>query len=71
MEEIRAVKARLEEEWLALGGVVAVGIGRTEDRGPGIIVSVEEDADVPGTKIPREVEGVPVEVRETGEFRAL
>lgn len=70
LEEIRRVKARREAEWLALDGVVAVGIGRTEERGGGILVSVAELTDALRERIPREVEGVPVELRETGAFRA-
>lgn len=69
-EAIREVKARREKEWLALEGVVAVGIGATEERGPGILVSVEEITDVLRERVPREASGVPVELRETGEVRA-
>lgn len=70
LEAIREVKARREEEWLALEGVVAVGVGATGERGPGILVSVEEVTDVLREHIPREASGVPVELRETGEVRA-
>lgn len=70
LERIREVKARREGEWLALEGVVAVGIGRTAERGTGLLVSVEEVTPSLRERIPREVEGVPVEVRETGTIRA-
>lgn len=70
LEAIREVKARQEAEWLALEGVVAVGIGATEKRGPGILVSVESITDALREHIPREASGVPVELRETGEVRA-
>lgn len=70
LEKVRDVKARREQEWLGLEGVVAVGVGVTEQRGPGILVSVRELTDALRERIPRRVEGVPVEVRETGEVRA-
>lgn len=70
LEKVRDVKARREQEWLALEGVVAVGVGVTEQRGAGILVSVRELTDALRERIPRRVEGVPVEVRETGEVRA-
>lgn len=71
MDEIREVKARHEGEWLSLEEVVAVGIGRTEDRGTGIIVSIREGNGGLRGRIPREVDGVPVELRETGDIRPL
>ena len=70
LEEVRGVKARREREWLALEGVVAVGVGVTDRRGPGILVSVLELTGDLRERIPRRVEGVPVEIRETGELRA-
>lgn len=71
MERLKAVKSRHESAWLAFEGVVAVGIGRTSDRGAGLVVSVREAMPELVRCIPREVEGVPVEVRETGAIRPL
>lgn len=68
--EIRAVKQAHEARWLALPGVVAVGIGRTAGGGNGIIVSVERASGRLRMEIPGEIDGVIVEIRETGALRA-
>lgn len=72
MAWIRGVKRRHEARWLALKGVVAVGIGLLGDGSTGIVVSVEADSERERLRqeIPAEVDGVPVELRVTGPVRA-
>jgi hypothetical protein len=70
LEFIRKIKKKYERSWLSIEGVVAVGIGHTTGEVPGIIVSVKENPGRFRQSIPAEVEGVPVEIRETGEIRA-
>ena len=70
IDKIKKVKQLHEDKWLALDGVVAVGIGLVQgDRG-GIIISVEANRDTIREQIPSEVEGVPVKVQVTGHFEA-
>lgn len=71
MEKIRSIKSTNERGWMALPGVVAVGIGLVSGGKPGIVVSVANNLNEIRSKIPTVVEGIPVEVQETGEIRAL
>jgi hypothetical protein len=71
LDRVRAVKRLHEKRWLACDGVVAVGIGQRADGSPQIVVSVEADAARIRREIPEQVEGVPVEIRVTGQMRAL
>lgn len=66
----RQVKQRHEESWMAIQGVNAVGVGLTAGRKIGIIVSVSGEAGKIRKQIPARVEGVPVEIQITGEFKA-
>ncbi|MFO7743519.1 MAG: hypothetical protein R6X31_14550 [Anaerolineae bacterium] len=80
MDQARRVKAAHEHELMRKANVVGVGIGLRQQGGeqtdePAIVVSVsrkvplslldEED------RIPRQLEGVPVDVQAIGEPRAL
>lgn len=56
---------------MTLPGVVAVGIGLVSGGKTGIVVSVAKNLNEIRSKIPSVVEGIPVEVQETGEIRAL
>jgi len=80
LEGIRRVKKKYEAALLAMENVVGVGIGFRERAGEltdqmALIVSVSRKAafdkidDI--NLIPNEIEGVPVDVKETGEIRAL
>ena len=72
---VRRVKAKYEAELMALPHVVGVGIGlapltsATTECGLSIVVNVNGVVD--RDKLPIELEGVPVTVRDTGEFKAL
>lgn len=80
MIRVRAVKAAYEKELLRKANVVGVGIGLRRQGGQptgelSIVVSVThkvplEELD-PQDVIPRELEGVPVDVQAVGRLRAL
>jgi hypothetical protein len=74
------VKRRHEQELLRKANVVAVGVGYRTQGGQrtqevSIVVSVRNKVPAsslkPGDRIPASIEGVPVDVVETGEIRAL
>jgi hypothetical protein len=68
MSRIEQVQERHEEELMATRGVVGVGIG--ERRGePVLLVMVSERTPEVG-RLPREIEGVPVEIEVVGEIEA-
>jgi hypothetical protein len=80
MERLRAVKARHESELMRKANVVGVGIGFRRHAGemtdePSIVVSVTRK--VPGWTlnpedlIPRELDGVPVDVQAVGKLQAF
>jgi len=71
MAKARRLKEQHQQEWLGLKGVVGVGIGKTADGRTGIIISVQENAAGIRQHIPTTLEGIPIEIRESGEFRAL
>jgi hypothetical protein len=80
LERVKEVKTRHEEELLKLPNVVGVGIGFIYKKGQptdniGIVVSVTAKKGLAGLaepdRIPTELEGVPVDVQEVAQIRAL
>ena len=71
MEKIRRLKRAYENTWMAMDGVVAVGIGLDSNENTAIIVSVARNLKKIRQNIPRNLEGIPIEVVETGEIVAL
>ena len=80
VQHVTDVKRKHEQDLLRLPNVVAVGVGlRTRGGEPTgevcIVVSVKTKVPVPQLagrdRIPSSIEGVPVDVVETGEIRAL
>ncbi len=78
--QAQAVKAKYEPMLMRKSNVVGVGVGLQERGGQptgnvAIVVSVREklppDRIAPQDMIPTELDGVPVDVRATGAFRAL
>ena len=67
---IQEVLEEHTERWLATPGVVGTAIGELEGR-PCLKVFVAGKTDELRAKIPITLEGYPVVVEETGEFRAL
>ena len=74
---VKRVKAKYEAALMAVPHVVGVGIGFSSavavhantERGLALIVNV--DGAVDRDKLPKELDGVPVTVRNTGEFKAF
>ena len=71
IDRIKRIKQMHERQWLAIDGVVAVGVGATSSGRVGLIVSVKEGAEKIRTQIPTMIDDIDVEIKETGEIRAL
>ena len=80
LNRLRAVKSAYETDLMRKANVVGVGIGLRQTAGKptselAIVVSVTSKVFMsqlaPGDVIPRELEGVPVDVQAVGELRAL
>lgn len=69
-EKAKEVKQRFEQKWLAIEEVVAVGLGITDNREIGIIISVTDHPEKIKKQLPSQVEGIPVEIQKTGEIKA-
>jgi hypothetical protein len=70
MQHVLIVKQKNEKKWLRLKGVVAIGIGRIENK-PGIVISVENDAWLSQNKIPSVIDDVPIKVQSVGKIEAF
>ncbi len=66
---IEQVQEKYQNQWLALPGVVGVGIGELGKK-PALVVMVVKKTPELEQKIPKMVEGYPVVIEETGEIRA-
>ncbi len=66
---IEQVQERYQDQWMAIPGVVGVGIGAIDDK-PVIKVLVVQKTAALEQKIPKMVEGYSVVIEETGEIRA-
>jgi hypothetical protein len=80
VQQAIAIKARHEARLMQKANVVGVGVGFRERGGKltdevalvvNVIRKLPEDQLAPEDLIPTEIEGVPVDVHETGEIRAL
>ena len=80
LERLRAVKAAHEANLMRKANVVGVGIGLRQREGkptgePVIVVSVTHKVPssqlAPDDVIPRELDGIPVDVQAVGKLRAL
>jgi hypothetical protein len=69
--DINTVLKAHTEELMKIPGVVGVAIGETESGVPCIKVLVKEKTAEVIEKIPKDLEGHPVEIIETGEVRAM
>jgi hypothetical protein len=70
VDPLRVVRSAHEATWLAIEGVVAVGIGVLADGSHGIVVSVERDSERVRREVLAVVPGVPVEIRVSGPAEA-
>ena len=80
LERVRAIKTVYEHDLMSKANVVGVGIGLRQRGGettdePAIVVSVTHKLPpsqlTPKDVIPRELEGVPVDVQAVGKLRAF
>ncbi len=71
IEKIKRIKSEYEQDWLALPEVVSVGIGETSSGEIGLIVSVKKITARVKRSLPKSIAAVPVEVRKSGEIKAL
>lgn len=70
----RDIKTVMEEhtgDWMNLPGVVGVAIAQLDDGTPCIRVFVTEITDEIREAVPEVIEGHPVEIEVTGEFRRM
>ena len=67
---IQEVLEEQTDQWMAMAGVVGTAIGESDGRSC-IKVFVARKTDELLAKIPGSVDGHPVVIEETGEFRAL
>ena len=70
MPTIEEVQEAYTDAWMAIPGVVGTGIGESKGK-PCIRVFVARKTEELEKKLPSQVEGFPVIIEETGEFRAL
>ena len=70
LENIKRVKKKYEKQWLRIPRVQAVGIGVTAEGKQGIIISVVRVDESVKQRLPEEIEGVAVELRQGGPFSA-
>jgi hypothetical protein len=69
---VRAVKEKHEKDLIDMDEVAAVGISQADDADhAALTVFVTRDTPDVRAKVPSELEGVPVKIVESGEFRAL
>ncbi len=80
VERVKEIKVKYEQELLSKPNVVGLGVGYLEVGGKmtdqvGLIVMVRHkvppDQLAPQEVIPAQIEGIPTDVREVGEVRAL
>ncbi|KPJ58245.1 MAG: hypothetical protein AMS15_08880 [Planctomycetes bacterium DG_23] len=67
---IQQVLKEHTDQWMSIPGVVGTAIGKWEGK-PCIKIFVVKEPEELSGKIPSQVEGFPVVIEETGEFRAL
>lgn len=68
---IEEVKKKYTNRLLALPGVISVGIGKDPDGIPVIIVSLEHRQPETQKKLPKTLEGYPLQVEIIGTVKAL
>lgn len=71
IEHAKRIKGQIEKDWLAYPGVTAFGIGQTSAGRVCLVVSVNKVEQQILDYFPEMVEGIPVEIQETGEIKAL
>lgn len=70
-KDINAVMEAHTKSLMEIPGVVGVAIGELEDKTPCILVLVIEQSPELDAKLPKTLEGHPVQILETGEIKPL
>ncbi len=71
IDKVREIKKQHEKKWLSIKGVVAIGIGNVSVNRIGLIISVIKDVKKIRNRIPKEIDGIPIQIQETGDLKAL
>jgi hypothetical protein len=68
-DKVRAIKSRHSAELLSLPGVSGVGVAK--GKAGDLVIAIHLDAEDPQREalLPKEIEGVPVEIIHSGPFR--
>ena len=69
LQKVKEIKRQYQRYWMAMDGVVAVGIGKVDNQ-MGIIISVTKNPDKVKEQVGKSVSGIPVKIQQTGEFKA-
>lgn len=69
--DINLVMKDHTEELMKIEGVVGVAIGELEDHTPCILVLIVEESEILREKLPTELEGHPVSLLVSGEFKPM
>lgn len=70
-DDVHAVKRRHSERMLRRPGVCGFGVERDENGADVLVIHVEAGSTEVASSLPREIEGYPVRVVESGPFRAF
>lgn len=62
---------RYKHIWMGLENVTGVGKGKTKDGRTSIVISLSKDDPATRNIFPAEIEGLPIEIRISGEINAL
>ena len=80
IEQVKKIKARYEKELMKLANVIGIGVGFKRKNGQttdkvALVVNVTEKKSMDTLSfqdiVPSELEGVPVDVQEVGEIKAI
>lgn len=71
LERIYEIKKKYAAEILSVDGVVGIGISEDEQGEMVIVVSVENISEELKEKIPNEIEGIRVILKETGKIKSM
>ncbi len=71
LKKAEEIIKRYEQIWMGLENVTGIGTGKTNDGRTCLVISMAKDDRPTRDLFPVEIEGLPVEVRISGEFNAL
>jgi len=71
IEKISRIKNENAKKWLALDGVIAIGIGKVSSGKPGLIISVKNNIEKVRVEIPDKIDDVIIEIQKSGPITAF